>query len=122
MNLNSLIAFLLCADPDGFIDFGNEHFAVADFAGLGGLDDGGDGALDTSVSQHHFEFDFGQEIDGVFAAAIDFGVALLAENPLTSVTVMPSIPISPSASFTSSNLNGFIMASTFFIGFGFWFH
>src|ERR1051326_7789477 len=43
-------------------------------------------------------------------------------NPLTSVTVMPSTPISPRASFTSSSLNGLMIASTFFIGLGWWFH
>src|SRR5215510_5804540 len=36
-------------------------------------------------------------------------------NPRTSVTVMPITPISVSASFTSSSLNGLMIASTFFI-------
>src|SRR5207247_5221019 len=36
-------------------------------------------------------------------------------KPRTSVTVMPMTPISVSASFTSSSLNGLMMASTFFI-------
>jgi hypothetical protein len=35
---------------------------------------------------------------------------------LTSLTVMPSMPISANASFTSSILNGLMMASIFFIG------
>src|SRR5580704_14188022 len=37
-------------------------------------------------------------------------------KPLTSVTVMPWMPTSARASFTSSSLNGLMMASTFFNG------
>ena len=36
-------------------------------------------------------------------------------KPLTSVTVMPWMPTSARASFTSSSLNGLMIASTFFI-------
>src|SRR4029078_11276258 len=36
-------------------------------------------------------------------------------KPLASITVMPCKPISCSASFTSSSLKGFIIASIFFI-------
>src|SRR2546425_6974 len=36
-------------------------------------------------------------------------------NPRTSVTVMPMTPASVSASFTSSSLNGLMIASIFFI-------
>src|SRR4029077_8576195 len=36
-------------------------------------------------------------------------------KPLTSVTVIPSIPSSASASLTSSSLNGLMMASSFFM-------
>ena len=45
---------------------------------LAALDDGGDGGFDAIVGKHQFDFDFGQEIDRVFAAAIDFSVAFLA--------------------------------------------
>src|SRR5206468_1901668 len=36
-------------------------------------------------------------------------------KPLTSVTVIPSMPSSASASLTSSSLNGLMMASSFFM-------
>ena len=36
------------------------------------------GALDLVVGQHHFDFDFGQEIHRVFRTAIHFGVPALA--------------------------------------------
>jgi hypothetical protein len=36
----------------------------------------------TASQGARFEFDFGQEIDGVLAAAIDFGVAFLAAESL----------------------------------------
>ena len=89
--------------------------AVADLAGVGGLDDGLDGRLDLRVGQDDFDLDLGQEIHGVFAAAIDLGVAFLAAKPLTSVTVMPWMPISFRASLTSFSLNGLMMASIFFM-------
>ena len=74
-----------------------------------------DGRIQPGIADHDFEFDFRQEIHGVFAAAIDFRVALLPAESLDFATVMPSMPISPRASFTSSSLNGFMMASIFFI-------
>src|SRR5262249_42973214 len=52
--------------------------AVADLAGLRGFDDGGHSALDAVVGEDEFEFDLGQEIDGIFAASVNFGVAFLA--------------------------------------------
>jgi hypothetical protein len=57
----------------------------------------------------------GQEVHGVFAAAVDLGVAFLTAEPLTSVTVMPSMPTAPSASLTSSNLNGLMIAMMSFM-------
>jgi len=42
-------------------------------------------------------------------------VPLLTPNPLTSDTVMPTTPMPVSASFTSSSLNGLMIASIFFI-------
>jgi hypothetical protein len=40
--------------------------------------DGGDGLVGLSAGHDDFDFDFRQEADGVFSAAVDFGVALLA--------------------------------------------
>src|SRR6185503_6839951 len=59
-----------------------EHFPVANLACAGRFDDGGHRALDLLVGRHHFDFDLGQEVHGVFAAAIDFGVAFLPAEPL----------------------------------------
>jgi len=66
------------ADSYGFVDAGDEDFAVADFAGAGGADDGGDGFVFEGVGDDDFYFDFREEIDGVFAAAVELGVAFLA--------------------------------------------
>ena len=79
------------------------------------LDDGLDGGFDLRVGQDDFDLHLGQEIHGVFAAAINFRVPFLPAEPLTSVTVIPWTPISLSASFTSLSLNGLMMASIFFI-------
>jgi hypothetical protein len=66
----------------GVVNGGDENLAVADFAGLGRLDDGLTACVGEVVRQHGFDFDLGQEIHGVFAAAINFGVAFLAAKTL----------------------------------------
>ncbi len=42
------------------------------------MDDGGDGGFDLVVGDDRFDFDLREEIDRVFAAAVDFGVAFLS--------------------------------------------
>ena len=46
MGLDGEFAFFFGADPHRLIDGGHEDFAVADFAGAGGLNDGADGGVD----------------------------------------------------------------------------
>jgi len=64
-------------NSDCFFDFGHKNFAVPDLAGLGRLQDRFDDTLRAIVGHHDFEFYFRQEIDGVFAAPINFTVAFL---------------------------------------------
>ena len=78
---DGLFALFLGANADGFVDGGDEDLAIADLAGLGGTDDGADSGIDAVVGDDHLDFDLGQEIDRVFAAAINFSVALLAAKP-----------------------------------------
>src|ERR1700691_3614624 len=66
------------ADADGFVDAADEDFPVADAAGAGGADDGLNGLLLHVFDDDQLDFDFGQEVDGVFTAAVELGVALLA--------------------------------------------
>jgi hypothetical protein len=73
-----LLSGFFGADADGIFDGADEDFAVTDFAGFGGFNDGVDGFGSAVVGDDDFDFDFGEEIDGIFAAAIDFGVAFLA--------------------------------------------
>src|SRR5438105_13627926 len=75
--LDGLLAGFIGADADGVFDGADENFSVADFSGFGGFDDGLDRFGSAAVGDNDFDFDFGEEIDGVFAAAIDFGVAFL---------------------------------------------
>ena len=53
-------------------------FAVADVAGAGGAEDGLDDLVLEGVGDDDLELDLGEKIDGVLAAAIELGVALLA--------------------------------------------
>ena len=76
--LQRRFAVLVVADADGFIDSGHEDFAVSDFAGSGCADDGLNGLVLDLVGDNDFDLYFGQQIDGVFAAAVELSVALLA--------------------------------------------
>jgi hypothetical protein len=80
--LDGGIAFFFSADTNSFFDIRDEHFAVADFAGLGGFDDRGQGSVFLRIANDEFDFDLGQEIHCVFAAAIDFGMSLLTTEAL----------------------------------------
>jgi hypothetical protein len=68
---------LFRADAHGVLDREHKNFSVTDLAGLGRRDHDADGLVDHFVGEDDFDFHFGQEIDGVFAAAINLGVALL---------------------------------------------
>jgi len=77
-----VVAGFLGADADGVFGGVDEHLAVADLAGLGGLDDDVNGRADQVVRDDHFDFDLGQKINGVFAAAVNLRVPLLAAEAL----------------------------------------
>ncbi len=67
------------------MSFGNrrdKYFAVTDLAGFSRLDDGLDGLRHLIVRQHRFDFNLRHKIHGVFAAAINFGVAFLSSKAL----------------------------------------
>src|SRR2546425_7109765 len=70
------------ADPMDLLDGENPDFPVADLAGPGGGQDGIHHRLDLVVVDDHLDLDFGHEIDLVFGAAIDLGVAALPAEPL----------------------------------------
>src|SRR5579885_3650347 len=64
------------ADADRLLDGHDEDLAVADPAGMGGLLDRLDGALDHRVFHDHLDLHLGQEIDDVFRPAVELGDAL----------------------------------------------
>jgi hypothetical protein len=78
--LNRGVARFLGANANGAFDIADEHLAVADFAGAGGVDDGLNGLIHQVIRENDFDFDFWKEIDGVLAAAVDFSVPLLASE------------------------------------------
>ena len=72
------------------LDLRDENLAVADLAGSRRLDDGVDAAsVDHLSATTTSIFTFGRKSTDVFRAAIELGVAFLAAEPLTSVTVRP---------------------------------
>src|SRR6185369_9615270 len=70
------------ADTHDFLDVGDEDLAIADAPGLGRLADGLDGAFDRIVAEHDLDLHLGQEVDDIFGAAIEFGMALLPAEAL----------------------------------------
>src|SRR5947208_13333241 len=72
---------LTCADTNRMVEVDDEDLAVADLAGLGGGGDGVDGLVDLIRGDSDLDLDLGQETHGIFGAAIDFRVALLAAIP-----------------------------------------
>src|SRR6476646_5971117 len=52
-------------DADGFLDVGDEDFAVADASGLGRAADRIDRFLDQIITDHDLDFDLGEEVDDV---------------------------------------------------------
>ena len=75
-------SFLAGANAHGGLDGRDEDLAVSDLAGLGGTDDGLDHLVDLIVGHDDLDLHLGQEIDDVFGAALEFGVALLATETL----------------------------------------
>src|SRR2546422_4524176 len=75
---NRLLSPLLGADADGVFDFGYENLAVAYFSGAGRTDDRLHRRVHLRIGQDDFNFDLRQKVYRVFAAAINFSVALLA--------------------------------------------
>jgi hypothetical protein len=70
-------AALIVADADGLFDAPDEDLSVADVAGASGAQNCVDGLLPHLVVDRHLDLDLGEKVDGVFAAAVELGVALL---------------------------------------------
>ena len=113
--LDGVRAGLAGTNSDRAFDVGNKNLAIADSAGLRRRAYGLDGALHGVVRKNDLDFNFRQEINDIFGAAIELRVPFLSAKPFASVTVIPWRPAACSASFTSSSLNGLMIASTFFI-------
>ena len=116
LKLNGFVAGSLRANANGGFDVADEDLAVADLAGAGGANNGLCGLVQQRVGQDHFDLDFGQKINGVFAPAIVSVWPFWRPKPLTSETVKPCTPTAPRASLTSSSLKGLMIASIFFMG------
>src|SRR3954454_2625686 len=76
--LQSRFAAFAGANADDLFDRQDEDFAVAELAGLRRLHDGVNRLVYHLQRQRHFDLHLRQKIDLVLAAAIGFGVALLA--------------------------------------------
>src|SRR5262249_24987880 len=81
-NLDGVEPGFPCSYPDRFFDVRDEDFAVADSPCLSGAPDRLDGFFNHVATEHNLDFHFGQKIDHIFGPAVEFGVALLAAEPL----------------------------------------
>ena len=63
-------------------DWKDKNLAITNLAGFGCTHHYRDRLLDHVVREHDFNFHLGQKINGVFTAALDFGVPFLAAESL----------------------------------------
>jgi len=111
----SLGSTLAGADPDGLLDGQNEDLPVTDSPRPAHFLDDAAGAGGVFLVDEKLDLDLRQEVDDVLGATIQLRVPLWRPNPFTSDTVIPWMPSRVSASLISSSLNGFTIASIFFI-------
>src|SRR5713226_4008564 len=76
--LQSVDVGLARPDAKGLLNRSNEYLAVSNLASLGGGGDRFDDRLDAIGRHRDLDADLRQEIHGVFGAAVDFRVPLLA--------------------------------------------
>src|SRR5215510_6773313 len=79
---DGVVAGLAGADAYGLLHIRHENLAVADATRLRRGDDRVDGLFHHAVAEHELKLYLGQEIDHVFGATIELGMALLASEPL----------------------------------------
>src|SRR5271170_8240212 len=71
-------AAFVVTDTNGVINLGAKDLAISNFAGTRRRQNGLHGFFGELVGNHHLEFYLREKVDRIFAAAIKFGVALLA--------------------------------------------
>src|SRR5262249_24965489 len=79
--LDSVVTSFAGADADDGVEVADPDLAVADLAGLTGSDDGLGDLVGVSVVDDDVDTQFGEELDFVFGASVDLGVAPLAAVP-----------------------------------------
>ncbi len=75
-------AGLAGANADGFKEFGDEDLAVPDLARAGGIGDGLDDLVGDIVGDGQFDLGLRQEVDDIFGATLQLGVAALPPEAL----------------------------------------
>jgi len=68
---------LLVADSDGLVNLRKKNLTIANLSGLGILDDRRNDRLYLPIGQYHLDLDLWEEVHGVLAATIHFGVPFL---------------------------------------------
>lgn len=75
---NRRLALFSSADTDATLYASDEDLAVTDLTSLRGSHDRLDHVRNLGVSHHNLQLDLRQEVDCVFVATVDFGVAFLS--------------------------------------------
>jgi hypothetical protein len=104
------------ANPHGVLDFRDENLAVANLASARRLHDRIDDPIDEIGGNHDFNLDLWKKAHRIFGAAMNLGMPFLVAESHDLVTFKPETPTLITASSTSSSLNGWMMATTRFMG------
>jgi hypothetical protein len=73
-----IFSLFLSANTHSFFHGKHENLPIPDLACFGAFDNRDDYIVGSGIRNDNFNFNFGKKINGIFAAAINFGVALLA--------------------------------------------
>src|SRR4029079_12286603 len=82
MELDRVRAAVAGPNANRLLDIGHEDLAVADAAGAGRLRDGFHHIVDQAVLDNDLDLHLWQEVDYIFGAAVELGMALLAAKTL----------------------------------------
>src|SRR5260221_13684340 len=80
--LDGIMPSIPRADADRLFDIEDENLAVADAPGARGIFDRFDDIVREAILDHHLDLHLGQEVDHIFSAAVELGMALLPAEAL----------------------------------------
>jgi hypothetical protein len=77
-----VVTALTCADTNGLFDSSDKNFAIANFSGTGGTNNGLNHAINRFIGDDHLNSNFGEKIHHVLSASIKLSMTFLTPETL----------------------------------------